>query len=547
MKPWTKRIALIFGLLALVGILYAAFAPLPFDDLPPPDNWGAGASSVLPAYSGLQREFPALNGETSPKKAELGRLLFFDPILSKNQDMSCATCHNPSLGFGDGLQTAKGSDGAFLTRNTPTLWNVGYSTKLFWDGRAESLEEQMSVPLHAENEMAGKDAETIARLKAIPEYAQLFEAAFGDNSVTIQNMQSAIASFERTLISKNSPFDKYAAGQFEALTAQQRRGLNLFRSAATRCFECHAAPTFGSDDFFVTGVPDLEGLPHDAGRAAIVSDGKDGAFKAPSLRNVALTGPYMHNGAFATLEEVVWFYANGGGSQYGLEVDRHILPIELSAQDHEDLVAFLYALTDESAMPEVPTSVPSGLPVMEQYPNLAREVVEQLNVEATGSGVPAREPTTVRVGPNESIQEAVDRSGPGDIIEVPYGIYHEAVVIDWSDIKFVGIPNENGDWPVLDGEGTRSDGVIASGNNFEMSNFSVKNYTSNGVLVEGATGKTRLCKDYDVAQLSCRVWARTVSPSSPKKAAARGDTSHTAASAAPATAVAEIPRKEKSQ
>lgn len=488
MKPWTKRIALIFSLLALVGILYAAFAPLPFDDLPPPDNWGAGASSVLPAYSGLQREFPALNGETSPKKAELGRLLFFDPILSKNQDMSCATCHNPSLGFGDGLQTAKGSDGAFLTRNTPALWNVGYSTKLFWDGRAESLEEQMSVPLHAENEMAGKDADTIARLKAIPEYAQLFEAAFGDNSVTIQNMQSAIASFERTLISKNSPFDKYAAGQFEALTAQQRRGLNLFRSAATRCFECHAAPTFGSDDFFVTGVPDLEGLPHDAGRAAIVSDGKDGAFKAPSLRNVALTGPYMHNGAFATLEEVVWFYANGGGSQYGLEVDRHIVPIELSAQEYEDLVAFLYALTDESAMPEVPTSVPSGLPVMEQYPNLAREVVEQLNVEATGSGVPAREPTTVRVGPNETIQQAVDRSGPGDTIEVPYGIYRESVVLDWSDVKLIGIPNENGEWPVIDGEGTRSDGVIASGNNFEMAFFSVKNYTSNGVLVEGATG-----------------------------------------------------------
>ncbi len=488
MKTWIKRIILTVGLLALIGIFYAAFAPLPFDELPPQENWGAGASSVLPAYSGLQREFPALNGETSPEKAELGRLLFFDPILSKNQDMSCATCHNPSLGFSDGLQTAKGSDGTFLTRNTPTLWSVGYSTKLFWDGRAESLEEQMSVPLHAENEMAGDDAETVARLKKIPEYVELFNKAFGSDAITIENAQSAIAAFERTLVSNNSPFDRYAAGQFDALTAQQRRGLNLFRSAATRCFECHAAPTFGSDDFFVTGVPDLEGLPHDAGRAAIVSDGKDGAFKAPTLRNVALTGPYMHNGAFATLEEVVWFYADGGGGQYGLEVDRHILPIDLTAQEHEDLVTFLYALTDESAMPTVPTAVPSGLPVVEQVPNLAREVAEQLNVEATGSGVPVHEPTTVRVGPNETLQQAVDRSGPGDTIEVPYGIYHESVVLDWSDVKLVGIPNENGEWPVIDGEGTRSDGVIASGNNFEMAFFSVKNYTSNGVLVEGATG-----------------------------------------------------------
>lgn len=488
MKIWIKRIFLILGLLALIGIFYAAFAPLPFDELPPEEKWGAGASSVLPAYSGLQREFPALNGDTSPEKTKLGRLLFFDPILSKNQDMSCATCHNPSLGFSDGLQTAKGSDGSSLPRNTPTLWNAGYATKLFWDGRADSLEEQMSVPLHAENEMAGSDAETVARLMKIPEYVELFNKAFGNNAITVENAQTAIASFERTLVSNNSPFDKYAAGQFDALTSQQRRGLNLFRSAATRCFECHAAPTFGSDDFFVTGSPDLEGFPHDEGRAAIASDGQDGAFKAPTLRNVALTGPYMHNGAFATLDDVLWFYEKGGGSQYGLEVDRHILPIELSAQEHEDLVAFLYALTDESAMPEVPTSVPSGLPVVEQYPNLAREVVSQLNVEVTESGVPAHEPTVVRVGLKETIQQAVDRSGPGDTIEVPYGIYHESVVLDWSDVKLVGIPNDQGEWPVIDGEGTRSDGVIASGNNFEMYNFAVKNYTSNGVLVEGATG-----------------------------------------------------------
>lgn len=485
MKFWIKRILQILGVLALIGILYAAFTPLPFDPELPKEKWGAGASSVLPAHSGLQREFPALNGDTSPEKAELGRMLFFDPILSKAQDTSCATCHNPSLGFSDGLQTAKN-----LSRNSISLWNVGYETDVFWDGRATSLEEQMLIPLLEATEMAGSPEEIESRLKAIPAYVSLFDNAFGRgaDSITMENAQSAIASFERTLITNNSPFDKYAAGQFDALSAQQRRGLNLFRSAATRCFECHAAPTFAANDFFVTGVPDLDGQAHDAGRASVAEDGKDGAFKAPTLRNIALSAPYMHNGAFATLEEVIDFYAKGGGSDQGIAVDRQIVPMELNAQEREDLVAFLYALTDESSMPEVPASVPSGLPVVEQVANPARELVKQYNVEVTESGTsPAHEPTTVRVGPNESIQQAVDRSGPGDTIEVPYAVYHESVVMDWSDVTLIGIPNENGDWPVIDGEGTRSDGVIASGNNFEMAFFDVKNYTSNGVLVEGAT------------------------------------------------------------
>ena len=484
MKIWIKRILQGLGIVALLGILYAAFAPLPMEERLPEDKWGAGASSVLPAYSGLQREFPAVNGETSPAAAELGRMLFFDPVLSKEQDMSCATCHNPSLGFSDGMQTARQ-----LERNSLSLWNVAYGTNFFWDGREATLESQLLVPLHAPNEMAASDEETISRLKEIPAYVDLFDAAYGggEDSVTIENLQSAIAAFERTLISNNSPFDKYAAGQFDALTSQQRRGLDLFRSASTRCFECHAAPTFGNDNFFVTGAPDLEGQTHDEGRAAIASDGLDGAFKAPTLRNVALSAPYMHNGVFETLEEVIDFYSKGGGADQGIKVDRQIVPFELSAQEKADLVAFLYALTDESAMPEVPSSVPSGLPVVEQYPNPERETVRTTNVEANGAGVSTHEPTTIRKGPNETVQQAIDRSGPGDTIEIPYGIYNESVFLDWSDVTLVGIPNEAGEWPVFDGEGTRSDGVIASGNNFEMYNFAVKNYTANGVLVEGST------------------------------------------------------------
>ncbi len=196
MKIWIKRILLGLGVLALIGIFYAAFAPLPYDEVLPKEKWGAGASSVLPAYSGLQREFPAVNGETSPEKAELGRMLFFDPILSKDQGLSCATCHNPSLGFSDGMQTAVN-----LERNSMSFWNVAYGTNFFWDGREPTLESQLLVPLHASNEMAASDEETVSRLKEIPAYVDLFDSAFGGgaDSITVENLQTAIASFERTL------------------------------------------------------------------------------------------------------------------------------------------------------------------------------------------------------------------------------------------------------------------------------------------------------------------------------------------------------------
>jgi cytochrome c peroxidase len=485
MKFRIKRILLSLAVLMLAVVLYAAFVPPPKDVLLPEEQWGAGVKGLSTTQSGLQREFPSLNGKTSPDMAELGRLLFFDPILSGKQDRSCATCHNPSLGFSDGLQTPKD-----LSRNSLSLWNVGYGTVFFWDGRATSLEDQMLTPLLTPDEMAGSPDAIVSRLSAIPEYVVLFNKAFGGGaeSITMENIQSAIAAFERTLISNNSPFDRYAAGQFDALTAPQRRGLNLFRSAATRCFECHAAPTFGSDEFFVTGVPNLPGQEHDPGRAAIVSTGIDGAFKAPTLRNIALTAPYMHNGIFATLEQVIDFYARGGGRDQGIRVDRHILPFELSEQEKQDLVAFLYALTDESNLPEIPQSVPSGLPVVQAVELPAREVVSQYNIPETGTGVLTHEPDVIQLRSGESIQQAIDRAGPGDTIEVPFGVYYEAVVIDWSDIKLIGIPNDKGEWPTLDGEGNRSDGLIASGNNFEMGFFNVRNYTSNGILVEGATG-----------------------------------------------------------
>ena len=479
-----------FGLLLLIFIGAGLIPP---ETDPPVDmtNHGAGSSSVQPSYTGLQRAFPDLNepddNPTTSEKVELGRLLFFDPILSENNDMSCATCHHPDRGFSDGLATALGPDGQVLERNTLTLWNVGYAGHLFWDGRLSSLEEQTHFPLTHPDEMGVTDTDALmADLRAIPEYIDLFNVAFGggETAVTLDNLTYALAAFQRTLISNNSPFDRYAAGDFNALTQQQRRGLALFRSGATRCFECHTAPTFASDTFRVVGVPS-----DDPGRAAVAADGTFGAFKVPTLRNIALNAPYMHDGSMATLTEVIDFYAEGGGRAHAIDkVDMFVNGFELSNQDREDLIAFLYALTDESQLPIVPTAVPSGLPVVERFDNPERDRAAIINIGSNNALVASRPPTTLLVEPGMTIQETADLAQSGDTIEIPYGIYHERVVIDLNDITLRGIPNADGEYPILDGQGVLSEGVLASGNNFTVSHLHLRNYTSNGILVEGVTG-----------------------------------------------------------
>ena len=490
------RVLKIIGVIALINVIVlvlllvvAAIMPEPAD--PPIDmaNHGAGSSSVEPSYSGLQRAWPASNepadNPTTPEKAALGKLLFFDPLLSENNDMACATCHHPDLGFGDGQPVASGPDGP-LARNTPTLWNVDYVQKLFWDGRMDSLESQVNFPLTHPNEMGVSDIAALeAELRANPEYVALFDAAFGggEQAVTTDNMARALAAFQRTLLSQNSQFDRYAAGNFDALTPQQRRGLALFRSGATRCFECHSAPTFASDTFRVVGVPS-----DDPGRAGVTPDGQQGAFKVPTLRNIALTAPYMHNGSLATLEDVVNFYADGGGHAFGVDnVDVFVNGFDLNDQERSDLVAFLYALTDEWSLPALPEAVPSGLPVVQRLENPARAQAFAIN-RGGGETAAPHDPTTITVQNGESIQTAIDRAQPGDTVLIPYGTYHETVAVDISDLTIEGIPNEQGEWPVLDGEFKLADGFVASGNNFALGKLAVKNYNDNGVLVEGATG-----------------------------------------------------------
>ncbi|MCB9132856.1 MAG: right-handed parallel beta-helix repeat-containing protein [Anaerolineales bacterium] len=491
------RVLKIIGVIALINVIVlvlllvvAAIMPEPAD--PPIDmaNHGAGSSSVEPSYSGLQRAWPASNepadNPTTPEKAALGKLLFFDPLLSENNNMACATCHHPDLGFGDGQPVASGPSGP-LTRNTPTLWNVDYVQKLFWDGRMDSLESQVNFPLTHPNEMGVSDIAALeAELRANPEYVALFDAAFGggEQAVTADNMARALAAFQRTLLSQNSQFDRYAAGNFDALTPQQRRGLALFRSGATRCFECHSAPTFASDTFRVVGVPS-----DDPGRAGVTPDGQQGAFKVPTLRNIALTAPYMHNGSLATLEDVVNFYADGGGHAFGVDnVDVFVNGFDLNDQERSDLVAFLYALTDEWSLPALPEAVPSGLPVVQRLENPARAQAFAINRGGGGETAAPHDPTTITVQNGESIQTAIDRAQPGDTVLIPYGTYHETVAVDISDLTIEGIPNEQGEWPVLDGEFKLADGFVASGNNFALGKLAVKNYNDNGVLVEGATG-----------------------------------------------------------
>jgi parallel beta-helix repeat protein len=493
MKRWGIRIGGGLVLLLITLFLIAAFWPVP-PDLPP-----GGLSDGMPGATGaLRRPFPPMpippDNPQTPEKAELGRLLFYDPILSGDRTRSCATCHHPDLGFTDGKGRSIGADGQPMRRGAPTLWNVGYLRRLFWDGRATSLEEAARMSLTDPREMAADPERLVRALKAIPEYRERFDRAFGGrdgSAVTFENIAKAIAAFERTLVSRNSPFDRFAAGDAAALTPAQRRGLNLFRSGRTRCFECHTLPLFGSSDFRVIGVPDLPGGPADRGRAEVTGSPRDErAFKVPTLRNVALTAPYMHNGIFATLEEVVDFYKDGGGRGRGMDLpnlDSKIQPFRLSPEEREDLVAFLYALTDESAMPPVPESVPSGLPVVPRLENPARAVAARYNVGAAAASEPPRAPQTRVVRPGESIQAALDQAGPGDTILVEPGIYRESLVVEVENLTLRGIVRD-GQRPILDGEGIRGDGIIATRDGFTVENFIVRHYTNNGIVVPGARG-----------------------------------------------------------
>ncbi len=316
---------------------------------------------------GLKTGLPDLREGFSPQQIDLGRLLFFDPILSGTGKLSCASCHDPKQGFADGRGLSVGAGGQLAERSAPTLWNVGFLRRLFWDARADSLESQMEGPLYDPREMANSPAKLLQDLRATLTYPALFAQAFnGDASIQLGQIYTAIAAFESSLISLNSRYDLYAHGYHEVLAANEIEGMNIFRSFVARCAECHTPPLFTNQQVAVLGTPEPAGRPLDPGLQAVTGDASQrGGFKVPTLRNVALTAPYMHSGRFATLRDAAAFYNGGRGHALPagekLSLHWHIWEPQLRDDELDRLVDFMKTLSDESFTPQLPKAVPSGL------------------------------------------------------------------------------------------------------------------------------------------------------------------------------------------
>lgn len=317
------------GALAVVAIsVGATFAQ---DD-------AVGEAGTFHVPSGL----PALkypeNNAHSNERVELGKLLYFDKRLSSDNTISCASCHDPAKGWSNDADVATGVGGKKGGRNSPTIINSAYSGAQFWDGRAVSLEEQALGPIQNPIEMNMTLEAVVKKLKAIKGYEQPFQAAFGDAEITPERIGRAIAAYERTILSGDAPYDRFKAGDKTALNESATRGMKLFFGKAV-CSSCHAGPNFTDNAYHNVGVGMDQPNP-DKGRAAISGlEGDTGAFKTPTLREIARTGPYMHDGSQKTLLDVVKHYNKGGVDNPYL--DEEIFPLKLSEQDMQDLVEFM--------------------------------------------------------------------------------------------------------------------------------------------------------------------------------------------------------------
>jgi cytochrome c peroxidase len=280
----------------------------------------------------------------SPAKVELGRDLYFDRRLSADDTVSCASCHAPQYGFTDGASVSTGIRAQKGGRSAPTVINRAYSLAQFWDGRAGTLEEQAKGPMANPIEMGNTHDAVVSRLKSIPGYRPLFAKAFGNEEINIDRVAQAIASFERTVLSGNAPYDRYKAGNRAAMNESQVRGMKVFFDKA-QCDRCHEGSNFTLNAYANIGIGTDKPEP-DVGRFAVTKDPKDwGAFKTPTLREIEHTGPYMHDGSLKTLDEVVEYYNKGGTPNRNL--DQNIKKLNLSEPEKKDLVAFLKALSGE--------------------------------------------------------------------------------------------------------------------------------------------------------------------------------------------------------
>lgn len=280
----------------------------------------------------------------SPKKAELGRMLFFDGRLSANGGVPCSFCHDPGRAFSGRSAFSPGVTGRMTGRHTPTLINRAYGKTEFWDGRSPTIEAQIVIPLTHPDEMGMTVDKAVAAISRIPGYAPLFAAAFGDSTINFDRITKSIATFERTILSGNSRYDQYAAGNKNALSKEEKEGMDFFNGKG-ECAECHVGPDFTNEKFENLGIG-MDHKPLDPGREDVTHKRGDfGKFKTPSLRDLGHRGPYMHDGRFATLGEVLDFYAEGGIPNP--HVDERLLKFYMDDKTKAALLAFLNSLNGE--------------------------------------------------------------------------------------------------------------------------------------------------------------------------------------------------------
>ncbi|HRV52614.1 MAG TPA: cytochrome c peroxidase [Bacteroidia bacterium] len=288
--------------------------------------------------------YPNIPDDNQPTKNRiaLGKKLFFDPILSRDSTISCSSCHHTDKKMTDGLPVSQGIDGRHVLRNAMTVLNTAYQPNMFWDGGSPTLEQQVVAPIESHEEMDFNVLKVVERLKNHPEYPELFLKAY-NLEPSPYTLTRAIANFERTLFTGKSKYDQYQYDKnTNALSASEKRGMDIFFGERGECFHCHGGFNFTDFSFKNNGLYEVYA---DSGRARITTLHSDvGKFKVPSLRNVELTAPYMHDGSMATLEEVVEHYSSGGKPHFNKSF--LIQPLNLTQQEKTDLINFMKALTD---------------------------------------------------------------------------------------------------------------------------------------------------------------------------------------------------------
>lgn len=334
------------ALMVFVGLVISLVAFLrPFQADAEPDS----TREYLKKYNRpLSIPFPEDNRYSSERDL-LGRTLFFDPRLSGSNWISCGTCHNPGLGWSDGLAKGIGHGMKELGRRTPTILNLAWSEAFFWDGRAETLEKQALGPITSPGEMNLPTNKLLDKLISIPEYKALFHKAYREEPINENLIAKAIATFERNVVSGKAPFDRWLDGDNAAVSAEAKRGFIIFNTKAN-CANCHGGWRFTDDSFHDIGIPG-----EDRGRGELLKEipSAQFAFKTPTLRNIDRRAPYMHDGSETTLEAIIDFY-NVGGKAKRPSLSAEIKPLNLTAAEKRELIAFLKTLTSTDKPVEIP-------------------------------------------------------------------------------------------------------------------------------------------------------------------------------------------------